>query len=77
LLDYAEEVLFCEHVIICFKKNRADQRESAFMHFCLSLIQLLTLLLIWHVLLFHFHCCSFSLTLLLMQLHGLLVTWMY
>jgi len=29
LLEYAEEVLFCNHVIVYFKKNRADQRESA------------------------------------------------
>jgi len=28
LLEYAEEVLFCNHVIVYFKKNRADQRES-------------------------------------------------
>jgi len=27
LLEYAEEVLFCNHIIIYFKKNRADQSE--------------------------------------------------
>jgi len=27
LLEYAEEVLLCNHVIVYFKKNRADQRE--------------------------------------------------
>lgn len=26
LLEYAEEVLFCNHIIIYFKKNRADQK---------------------------------------------------
>jgi len=28
LLEYAEEVLYCNHVIVYFKKNRADQRKS-------------------------------------------------
>ena len=27
LLEYAEEVLLCNHVIVRFKKNRADRRE--------------------------------------------------